>query len=166
MTEDSSTSPGAHAETWREALEGRFASLVWIMPRRSSIFGRLGILELEDGAVSLRDKSGRSLFSVPVATVEARPRPRRLSAYPYYFQVRAADRSWYLAGYGQTKYRRASTRELQERYRLRALVPRPDDMSPNEYTRMTTNPAKHQVLWAICWVQTLNLANARPGHAG
>lgn len=161
MTEDSPTSPDAQAETLPEALEGRFASLVWILPRRSSIFGRLGILELEDGSVSLRDKSGGSLFSVPAATVEARPRPRRLSAYPYYFQVRAADRWWYLAGYGQTKHKRASTRELQERYGLRALVPRPDDMSPNEYTRITTNPAKHQVLWAICWVQTLNLGGGR-----
>jgi hypothetical protein len=163
MTEKSWTPPDAQPETSPEALESRFASLVWIMPRRSSIFGRLGILELDDGLVSLRGKSGGPLFSVPVATVEARRRPRRLSAYPYYFQVRAADRWWYLAGYGQIKYRRASTRELQERYRLRVLVPRPANMDVDEYTRITTNPAKHQVLWAICWVQTLNIAGARAG---
>lgn len=163
MTENSPTSPQEQLETLPEAPEGRFASLVWTMPRRSSIFGRLGILQLEDSEVSLRDKSGRPLFSVPVATVEARPRRRRLTAHPYYFQVNAADRWWYLAGYGQTKYKRASTRELQERYDLRALVPRPADMSTDEYTRITTNPTKHQVLWASCWVQTLNLAKARAG---
>ena len=111
--------------------------------------------------VSLRDKSGESLFSVPVATVEARSRRRRLAANPYYFQVRAADRWWYLAGYGQGKYRRAGTRELQARYGLRELVPRPAGMSPDDYTRITTNPVKHQVLWAVCWVQTLNVAAAR-----
>jgi hypothetical protein len=163
MTEKSPSPQDAQPETLPEALEGRFASLVWIMPRRSSIFGRLGILELEDRWVSLRDKSGTSLFSVPISTVKARPRRRRLSAYPYYFQVRAADRWWYFAGYGQTKYKRASTRNLQERYALRALVPRPASMSQDDYARITTNPVKHQVLWAICWVQTLNLAATRAG---
>ena len=163
MTRKSTTRPEVQPETLPEALEGRFASLVWIMPRRSSIFGHVGVLELEDGLVSLRDKSGRRLFSVPAATVEARPRQRRLSANPYYFQIRAADRWWYLAGYGQTKHRRASTRALQERYGLRALVPRPETMSLGDYTRITANPAKHQVLWAICWVQALNLAAAGAG---
>lgn len=163
MREKPQTPPDTQPETLPEALKGRFASLVWILPRRSSIFGRLGILELENDWVSLRDRSGRSLFSLPVATVEARPRRRRLSPDPYYFQVRAADRWWYLAGYGQTKYRRASTRELQARYGLRVLVPRPANLSLDEYTRITTNPVKHQVLWAVCWVQTLNLAGARAG---
>jgi hypothetical protein len=163
MTEQFPTPPDAQPEPLPESLEGRLASLVWIMPRGSSIFGRVGILELEHSRVSLRDKSGRSLFSVPVATVEARPRRRRLSAYPYYFQIHAADRWWYLAGYGQTKFRRRSTRELQERYGLRALVPQPANMSQDDYRRIATNPAKHQVLWAICWVQTLNLASGRAG---
>lgn len=164
MTE-SSPPPYARSTTLPEALEGRIASLVWRMPNRFSIFGRLGILELDDGLASLRDKSGRSLFSVPGTTVEARPHRRRLSAYPYYFQVRAADRWWHLGGYGQTRYRRASTRQLQEHYELRAVVPRPAKMSPDDYTRATANPMKHQVLWAMFWVQTLNSA-ATPTDAG
>lgn len=78
--------------------------------------------------------------------------------YQYFFQVRAAGRWWYLTGYGQTKYKRASTRELEERYRLCTLVPRPPRMSPDDYARITSHAAKHQVLWAIFWVQALRAA--------
>lgn len=161
MNEQSSSPPDAQPETLPEALEGRFASLVRIMGGRFSIRSRLGILELENGLVSLRNKSGDSLFSVPVATVEARPHRRRLSLYQCYFQVRAADRWWHLCAYGQTKYKRASTRALEERYGLRALVPRPPNMSMDDYGRITRNPAKHQVLWAACWVTALDFASAR-----
>ncbi|HEY2656268.1 MAG TPA: hypothetical protein VGI55_10800 [Solirubrobacteraceae bacterium] len=160
---EQSPPPDARSDSSPEAREGRFASLVWRLPSRFSIFGRLGILELDDGRVSLRDRSGRSLFSAPATTVEARPRRRRLSAYPCYFQVRAADRWWYLGGYGHTKYTRASTRELQEHYGLRTLVPRPARMGPDDYARVTGNPLKHQMLWAMFWVQTLNSAVGRAG---
>ncbi len=142
-----------------EALDGRFASLARIMGGRFSIRSRLGILELDAGQVSLRDRSGSSLFSVPAATVEAR-RQRRLSTHEMYFQVRAAEEWWYLCGYGLTEYKRGATRELQERYGLCTLVPRPPRMSVDDYDRITRHAARHQVLWAIFWVQTLNAAGS------
>jgi hypothetical protein len=52
-------------------------------------------------------------------------------------------------------------RHGQEHFGLLAVVPRPAKMSADEYTRATANPARHQVLWATFWVQTLNLAVAR-----
>ena len=142
-----------------EALDGRFASLARIMGGRFSMRSRLGILELDAGLLSLRDRSGSSLFSVPAATVEAH-RQRRLSMHPMYFQIRAAEEWWYLCGYGVTKYKRGATRELQERYGLCTLVPRPPRMSVDDYERITRNAARHQVLWAIFWVETLNSAGA------
>jgi hypothetical protein len=57
--------PESLAESLAEALNGRLASLVYIMKGRRSPFTRLGILELEDGRLTLRDRDGEPLFAVP-----------------------------------------------------------------------------------------------------
>jgi hypothetical protein len=63
------------------ALEGRFASVVYIMKGRRSPFSRLGVLELEARQLSLQDRKGALLFAVPAASVQARPARRSLPRY-------------------------------------------------------------------------------------
>jgi hypothetical protein len=156
MSDASPTPP----ESPPEALAGRLASLVHIMKGRSSLFSRLGVLELDAGLLSLWDAAGTSLFAVPVGSVQARPQPRRLAVHQYFFQVRAAERWWYLAGAVPTKYARRSTRELVQRYGIPDRVPMASGMSGETYLRLTSNPTTHQVLWVGCWLAVLRRLGA------
>jgi hypothetical protein len=148
-------------ESLPEALAGRFASLVHIMKGRWSLFSRLGVLELDGGLLSLRDADGAPLFAVPAAGTEARPHRRRLAVHQVFFKVLAGERWWYLVAHAPNNYQRRSTRELVERYQLRELAPQPLGMDEAFYLRSTNNPTMHQMVWAACWLQAVNIAAQR-----
>ena len=98
-------------ESLAEALNGRLTSLVYIMKGRRSPFTRLGVLELEDGQLTLRDRDGEPLFAVPAAGAEARPARRRSTElHRNAFEVRAGDTWWFFTVHAPTKYERRSTR--------------------------------------------------------
>ena len=131
-------------------------SLVYIMRGRSP-FSRLGILDLQDGILSLREADGGQLFAVPVETVESRPARRKFyeTKRPG-FEVQANDRWWSLVAYAiPPKYQRRSTQELIERHHARELAPRPAGMSEANYRRLVDNPTQHQALWAGYWLGVL-----------
>jgi|SRR5580692_2585322 hypothetical protein len=131
-------------------------SLVYIMRGRSP-FSHLGILDLRDGSLSLRDAKGGQLFAVPAETAQARPASRRFyeTKRPG-FEVYANDRWWFLVAYTMpARYQRRSTRELVERYHVRELAPRPAEMSEETYRRLTSSPTRHQALWGGYWLGVL-----------
>jgi hypothetical protein len=133
------------------------ASVVHILKGRHSIRSSLGVLELDDDSVSLRNAEDSLLFAVRAASIEARQR-RRLAIYQTFFEVHAVDRWWNLVAWVPTKYQRRSTRELVERSHARELVPRLPGMSEESYHRIISNPTRHQMLWAAWWVATLSVA--------
>jgi hypothetical protein len=142
-----------------DLLGDRLTSLVYVMRGRSP-FSRLGILDLQDGSLSLRDAKGGQLFAVPAETVEARPARRKFyeTKRPG-FEVNANGRWWFLVAYTvPARYQRRSTRELIERYHARELVPRPVGMSEDAYLRLTRNPSRHQALWGGYWLGVLRRA--------
>lgn len=151
-----------------QAPDRRVASLVQIMPRRISVFGRLGVLELnvDDEVVSLYNKSGETLFSAPVSDVEAHHWRRLLATYQFYFRLRVDGRWWYLTARVMVKYSRSATRELAKRYRVRSEAPPPPRMSPEEYRKMIRLPTTHQVLWALTWVGLLKALRNRAVAGG
>lgn len=157
MSELLPSAPGGHPESLDEAFNGRLVSVVHIMKGRHSILSSLGVLKLDQDALSLRDAKGSLLFAVPVTSVEARPR-RRLAIYQTFFEVHAADRWWNLVAWAPTKYQRRSTRELAERSGARELVPRPPALSEGAYQQLTKNPVRHQILWKQCWLAVLRTA--------
>jgi hypothetical protein len=143
----------------REIQRGRLTSLVYIMRGRSP-FSHLGILELQDGSLSLRDAQGGQLFAVPAETVQARPARRKFyeTKRPG-FEVHANDRWWSLVAYTMpARYQRRSTRELIERYHARELVPRPAGMSEETHLRLTSSPTRHQAVWGGYWLEALRRA--------
>jgi hypothetical protein len=130
--------------------------------RGRSPFSHLGILDLSDGSLSLRDAKGSQLFAAPVATVQARPARRKFyeTRRPG-FEVHANDRWWFLVAYTvPARYQRRSTRELIERYHARALVPRAPGMSEEAYRRLTSSPTRHQALWGGYWLGVLGRADS------
>jgi len=143
----------------RDFQEDRVTSLVYIMWGRSP-FSRLGVLDLQDGSLSLRDATGGQLFAVPAKTVQARPARRAFyqTKRPG-FEVHANDRWWSLVAYTvPARYQRRSTRELIERYHARELAPRPAAMSEEAYRRLSRNPGSHQALWGDYWLGVLRRA--------
>jgi hypothetical protein len=138
----------------------RLTSVVYIMTGRSPL-SRLGVLDLSDGVLSLRDaKDGGELFAVPAASAMARPARRKFyeTKRPG-FEVHANDRWWSLVPYAiPAKYQRQSTLELFEQYQARELAPRPPGMSEENYARLTSSPTEHQALWAGCWLAVLGRA--------
>lgn len=147
-----------------EALEGRFASVVYIMKGRRSPFSRLGVLELEAGQLSLRDRKGALLFAVPAASAQARPARRRSAEmHRTAFEIHAADRWWFLVGHVPTTYERRPAQELAGLFQARELAPRPAGMSQETYLRLTKNPISHQLLWRACWLEALSQAGPSPG---
>jgi hypothetical protein len=144
------------SELLPEILDGRFASVVYIMKGRRSPFSRLGVLELDAGQLSLRDSKGGLLFAVPAASAQARPARRRSAEmHRTAFEVCAGDQWWFLVGHVPTNYERRSTRDLVEHSRARELAPRPSGMSEETYLRLTKNPISHQLLWRACWLEAL-----------
>jgi hypothetical protein len=142
----------------------RLTSVVYIMKGRSP-FSRLGVLDLSDGVLSLRDaKSGSELFTVPVSAAAARPARRKFyETNRPGFEVRGNDRWWFLVPYTiPVRYQRRSTRELIERYHARALVPRAPGMSEENYRRLTGSATRHQALWAGYWLAVLSAAGPTP----
>jgi hypothetical protein len=157
--------PEASPESLAEALNGRLASLVYIMKGRRSPFTRLGVLELEDGRLTLRDRDGEPLFAVPAAGVEARPARRRSTElHRNAFEVRAGDTWWFFTVHAPTKYERRSTRELVARFGVREQAPRPTAMGPEQYRRLVENPLSHQLLWAACWIEALSRPQGGTGQ--
>lgn len=152
-------------ESLAEAVKGRFASVVHILKGRRSPFSRLGVLELDAGQLSLRDRTGGLLFAVPAAIVEARPARRRsFETHRTAFEVHADGKWWFLTPHTvPAKYERRSTRELVEHFRTRELAPRPAGMSEEAYLRLTKNAVSHQVLWSGCWLEALAQAGSAPG---
>jgi hypothetical protein len=140
----------------------RLTSVVFIMRGRTP-FSHLGVLDLSDGVLSLRDaKEGRELFTVPVKTTAVRPARRKFyeTKRPG-LEVRANDRWWFLVPYTTpAKYQRPPTRALIERYHATELAPRPAGMSEEVYRRMASRPTSHQVLWAAHWMMALGRAGA------
>ncbi|MBO0887055.1 MAG: hypothetical protein J2O38_06620 [Acidimicrobiales bacterium] len=154
MSEVPPSAPGADPESMAQMSKGRLVSVVHIMRGRHSIRSNLGVLELDHGSLSLRNAKGSLLFSVPAASVEARPR-RRIAVYPTFFEVRAADRWWNLAAWAPTKHRRRSTRELLERSELREPLQRPPGLSEDDYQLLMRNPVRLQILWKERWLAVL-----------
>lgn len=152
------------SESLAETLHGRLASVVYILRGRRSPFSHLGVLELDAGQLSLRDRTGALLFAVPAASIQARPARRRsFETHRTAFEVRAGDRWWFLVGHVPTKYERRSTQELVERFRARELAPRPTGMSEETYRRLTKNPISHQLVWGACWLEALSRAEPSSG---
>lgn len=150
------------SELLAEALEGRFASVVHILTGRRSPFSRLGVLELDAGQLSLRDRNDAVLFAEPAASVQARPARRRsFEMHRTAFEVHAADRWWFLVVHVvPAKYQRRSTQALVELFRARELAPRPTGMSEESYLGLMKNPQSHQLLWAACWLEALSRARS------
>jgi hypothetical protein len=132
-------------------------SVVHVMSGRRSPVSHLGVLELEDDTLSLRDGRGKQLFAGPAETVQARPARRRsFETHRTGFEVQVNDRWWFLVAHTvPAKYQRRSTRELVEHYGAQELVPRPPGMSEETYLGLTSNPVQHQGLWAAFWLATL-----------
>jgi hypothetical protein len=157
MSEVPSLDPDRGPDTLPEALRGRFASVVHILRGRRSPLSGLGVLELNRGQLSLHDRAGTQLFAVPTADVHARPARRRsFETHRSAFEVEADGRWWFLQAHAPTKYERASTRALAERYDAREVAPRPVGMSADAFADITQNPLKHQLLWRLCWLEALN----------
>jgi S-methylmethionine-dependent homocysteine/selenocysteine methylase len=148
-------------EWLQEALGGRLASLVHIMKGRRSIRSGLGVLVLDGGVLTLTDAKGTSLFSVPVASVEARPQRRRLAVRQIFFQVHAGERWWYLTAHVLSKYSWRSTRDLAEHSGVREQLPQPVGMDAATYAQRLKQPSTHQVIWAACWLQVLSMLGKR-----
>ena len=166
MNDVSVALPHPPSESLQEALAGRLASVVHIMKGRWSLWSELGVLVLNDGALSLHGANGVSLFTVEAEGVQGRPHPRRLALHQRYFRIRAADRWWYLAPHVvPTRYQRCSTRELVERYAVRERAPRPIGMNEATYVQRVKNPSMHGVVWARCWLQVLNMPNQHVGSS-
>lgn len=151
MSERTPSTPGACLGPLARLSEGRLVSVVHILKARRSIFSRLGVLELDNGSLSLRIAKGALLFAVPAASVEARPR-RRIAVYPRCFEVHASDRWWSLVAWAPAKHQRRSTRELVERSQARELVP---GMGEDDGQLLMKNPVRHQILWKECWLAAL-----------
>ena len=161
MSEVPPSGPGRHPETLEDLSGGRLVSVVHIMRGRHSIFSRLGVLELDNGSLSLQDAKGAVLFDVPVTSIEARPR-RRIAVYQTFFEIRAADRWWNLVAWAPNKFQRRTTTQLVERSRAREVVPLLPNVSEDTYHLLTKNPVRHQILWKECWLAVLN-RTASPG---
>ncbi len=124
------------------------------MRGRWSVFSHLGVLELENGQLTLRDTSGTPLFAVPAASVRTSSQ-RRIAVHQVFFRIHAVNQWWYLVAHVPTKHQRRTARELIERFHIRELVPRPAGMGEADYARVVASPSLHQVLWAAYWLTIL-----------
>ena len=139
---------------------GRLTSVVYIMRGRSP-FSHLGILDLSDGSLSLRDAKGSQLFAAPVATVQAH-RPAGSSTRPADPALRCTRT---IDGGSWSRTPSPPVPAAVDARANRALPrPRAGAESPGDERGRTgvprAAPTRHQALWGGYWLGVLGRADS------